>query len=201
MSQRTHTMEAREKIRRGHIGKKLSPETKAKISQSVKKAFQDKEFRKKLSDNMKERMRDLSVREHLSQIHRGPNSSNWQGGKSSLKRRVKTNYKFTLWKAAVLKRDHYQCQICHSKEQLHIHHKISLITIINQNKEQIESFNYDIPLLWDINNGITYCDSCHKISHHSTWKNRTIVFLKKLKAINCVPPKLTEELTYLLGEG
>lgn len=55
--------------------------------------------------------------------------------------------KYYNWRIKVLERDHYKCQHCSSKNNLHAHH--------------IKRF-VDYPeLRFDINNGLTLCKSCH----------------------------------------
>ena len=65
-----------------------------------------------------------------------------------LDRRCK-NYK--EWRKEVLKRDNYQCQICHSTIDLEAHH--------------LKEFSKYRDLRFDIKNGITLCKKCHKKIH------------------------------------
>lgn len=51
----------------------------------------------------------------------------------------------------VLKRDNYECQCCHKKENLVVHH--------------LDSYNWCIDKRADETNGITLCDLCHKNFH------------------------------------
>lgn len=51
----------------------------------------------------------------------------------------------------VKKRDKFICNCCNKKGYVVAHH--------------LESFNSNIPLRYDINNGITLCDECHKEFH------------------------------------
>ena len=67
---------------------------------------------------------------------------NYQGRRSS-------SYK--SWKKQVLKRDDYTCQKCGTKENLVVHHK--------------ERFSENKELRFDIANGITLCQKCHKEVH------------------------------------
>lgn len=59
--------------------------------------------------------------------------------------------KYKSWKQNVLSRDNYICQRCGSKDNLVAHH--------------IKPFAVNKELRFDINNGITLCQNCHKEVH------------------------------------
>lgn len=72
------------------------------------------------------------------------NKSYWQ-----YKERQSSQYK--KWKLNVLKKDNYKCQICGETKNLVAHH--------------IEPFSKNINRRYDITNGITLCQKCHKEVH------------------------------------
>lgn len=59
--------------------------------------------------------------------------------------------KYKKWKEEVLKRDNYLCQECKTNENLVVHH--------------IKNFSENINARFDINNGITLCQKCHREVH------------------------------------
>jgi 5-methylcytosine-specific restriction endonuclease McrA len=60
--------------------------------------------------------------------------------------------KSVKWKKAVKLRDNNECQECHTKPQIvHAHH--------------IKSWSKYPELRFDISNGITLCEPCHKAKH------------------------------------
>ena len=61
--------------------------------------------------------------------------------------------KYKDWKKQVLIRDNYTCKGCGSKENLVVHH--------------IEKFSQNKQLRFDINNGITLCQKCHREVHRN----------------------------------
>lgn len=61
--------------------------------------------------------------------------------------------KYKIWKQNVLKRDKYICQKCGSKNNLVAHH--------------IKPFATDKEARFDIDNGITLCQTCHKEVHRN----------------------------------
>lgn len=59
---------------------------------------------------------------------------------------------YKLWRKAVYERDHYTCQACGNRGvKLNAHH--------------IKPYAYYIDARFDIENGITLCESCHKELH------------------------------------
>ncbi len=60
------------------------------------------------------------------------------------------------WRIKVLKRDNYTCQLCGYKPARVVHH--------------INSRNYYPSLKYDIDNGLTVCDACHKTYHRGNSK-------------------------------
>jgi predicted restriction endonuclease len=61
-------------------------------------------------------------------------------------------YKYRKWRESVLMRDNYTCQNCGVKEEImNVHH--------------IKSFSEHKDLRYDIDNGITLCEKCHKKLH------------------------------------
>ena len=59
--------------------------------------------------------------------------------------------RYKKWKSDVLKRDKNKCQKCGSFDNLVVHH--------------IKPFSRNIELRYDVNNGITLCQNCHKEVH------------------------------------
>jgi len=89
----------------------------------------------------------------------GENASNWQGGNS---KGYKTGYysaDYIRWRTAVFERDSYTCQICRKiGTYLTAHH--------------IKSFAKYPELRFDIDNGITLCEDCHKLTDNYKGKNK-----------------------------
>ena len=55
------------------------------------------------------------------------------------------------WKQLVFSRDNYKCQICGSTNKLNAHHIKSFMKYPNER--------------FDVNNGVTLCEKCHKEVH------------------------------------
>ena len=65
--------------------------------------------------------------------------------------RKRNNYKYRDWRKNILKRDSYKCTKCGCNIKLNVHH--------------IKEFSKYPKLRFDLNNGITLCNECHKNLH------------------------------------
>ena len=65
----------------------------------------------------------------------------------------RTNTTLNHWRNKVAARDNYQCVLCHSTEDIHVHH------IIPVSADPADEFKYDV------NNGITLCRKHHLQAH------------------------------------
>lgn len=101
----------------------------------------------KLSKETRKKMRITS----LQCAPKGDKHYKWKGGRS---RGYKTGYystRYRNWRTAVFTRDNFQCKDCGAKHiYLTAHH--------------IKSFAKYPELRFDINNGITLCEPCHKLT-------------------------------------
>lgn len=69
-----------------------------------------------------------------------------------------------IWNNKILKRDNYTCKNCNIRNtQFNTHHIISLSDIIQYYNITTTETALDCKLLWNINNGITYCLKCHDL--------------------------------------
>jgi 5-methylcytosine-specific restriction endonuclease McrA len=124
-------------------GKKLSEETKRKIGIASTGRKPSLETRKKMSESSK-----------------GEKSYWWKGGISKTNKLIRAGLDFSIWRESVFLRDNWTCQVCLQRGgELHPHH--------------IKSFAYYPELRFDINNGVTLCKSCHKLTDNYANKKRT----------------------------
>jgi hypothetical protein len=126
------------KIKRGinnpFFGKKHTKESKEKISLASKGRKLSTESRIKLSENRK-----------------GEKGSNWRGGLSTINKIIRKSIEYRLWREAVFSRDNWTCQKCKKRgKTLHPHH--------------IKGFALYPELRFAIDNGITLCEDCHKLT-------------------------------------
>lgn len=93
----------------------------------------------------------------------GSNNNFWRGGKSKLKRQIYNLYEYRQWRSGVFRRDDYTCQNCNNRGgKLEAHHITAFSVIINHYDLKTVEEAKNCSELWDINNGLTLCVSCHK---------------------------------------
>lgn len=98
-------------------------------------------------------------REYLRQISIeqkrfcGPTNPNWKGGVTSENQILRNNSEYHQWREKIYKRDNYTCQYCgdNSGGNLQGHH--------------IKSWPDYPHLRYDVDNGLTVCESCHELIH------------------------------------
>ncbi len=83
---------------------------------------------------------------------RGYLSPSWKGGLTPKNDIIRHSTKYKEWRKTVFERDNYTCQNCNKRGgNIHAHH--------------IKQFATYPELRFDINNGITLCEKCHKKEH------------------------------------
>ena len=135
---------------KGHIGymlgKKQTEKTKQKISEAL--------TGRKLSEEHKLNM---------SLSRRGENCCNWKGGITLLTYTIRHNFKYRQWHDDVFTRDNFTCQECGQiGGKLNAHHIKSFAAILEEYGITTLEYALDCDELWNINNGITLCEECHR---------------------------------------
>lgn len=139
--------ECRQRIkmqRRAKFGIRFNPEYQNDKGQFKKGTSMNKG--KPLSENTKKNISKVRIEKGVAKGERNPN---WRGGVTPLHRAVRTSIKYKEWRLSVFKRDNYMCVLCKTK-------KTPL------NADHIKQFAYFPDLRFDINNGRTLCEDCHK---------------------------------------
>jgi hypothetical protein len=120
---------------RPHKGFKHSDETKLKIA--------SKKIGTKLSEETKLK---------ISLSHRGEKAYQWKGGTFDYRRENYVPHKYREWRKNVFERDGYTCQKCYKfKVYLNAHH--------------IKPWAKFPQLCYDVDNGLTLCEPCHRQMH------------------------------------
>ena len=148
---------------------KLSKKHKKNISEGLKKYYSDnpvwnkgikfsEETKKKLRGRipwnkgrkgiMPKRVWSNEVKEKIRKTQLGERNSNWKGGTSSETKRIKGSSEWKNWRIRIFTRDNFICRECGSKKKIEPHH--------------IKEFSIYIELRFDVNNGLTLCNECHK---------------------------------------
>ena len=122
---------------------------------------------KNLSESRKGYLMSSLQKDKISKANGGENHWNWQGGKTTIKRRIWALREYQKWRSKVFKRDNYHCQNCGVvsekgiKVKLEAHHIIPFAKILTEFNIQTIEEALNCGLLWDVGNGITYCRECH----------------------------------------
>ncbi len=96
--------------------------------------------------------RGLEWRKNISLAKVGLKNPNWAGGKKEENRRIRASFEFKIWREEVFGRDDWMCQKCNVRGgRLHPHH--------------IENFCSVVEKRFEVENGITFCEDCHKEFH------------------------------------
>jgi len=97
--------------------------------------------------------------------HLGKNNWNWKGGISKIDKLIRCMIEYKQWRSDVFQRDNWTCQTCQRRGgYITAHHIKAKTKIIKENKIKTVLDARKCLELWDINNGITLCDECHKLT-------------------------------------
>lgn len=109
----------------------------------------------------------------------GKNHYNWRSGISSVNIKLRNFIRSTGWINEIFRRDNYTCQKCNRRGgKLIAHHLIPFSEVREYfNINTIEDAN-ECDLLFDISNGVTLCEDCHKWVHSD--ENVSSEFLRSL---------------------
>ena len=141
-------------------GRKHTTKTKRKMSENHKgenNPFYGKHHSKEM-------------RRKMSETRSDENNNNWKGGITSERNHIRTSIESRLWREAVFSRDSWTCQKCKQEgKYINAHH--------------IMNFSDYPELRFAIDNGITFCEECHKKFHkeygkESNNKEQIILFFE-----------------------
>lgn len=103
---------------------------------------------------------------YRSKYYVGENASNWKGGITPVVNAYRTSTKYSNWRISCMARDNFTCQKCGAKGvMLNVHHIKSVKEIFNEYNIKMRDDYMNCKELWDLNNGITLCEECHKEIH------------------------------------
>lgn len=177
-----YNIETRRKMSEAHRGEKsyfygkhLTKEIRQKISEANKGQHRSIIARKRMSESHKGPKsyywgKHLSVdhRRKISEAQRGIKSYHWKGGITSVVDRIRDSTNYNYWRQSCFVRDNFTCQKCGQiGGVLAVHHKKPFHILLQEIKKYLPLFDlYEAAMiyipLWDISNGITLCEKCHR---------------------------------------
>jgi len=158
-------LEVRNKISEAKKGHIVTKKTRKKISKKLKgrkgkpcSEEKRKKIGKKNKINTKRLWKNPEYRKHMIKAHIGKNAGEknwcWKGGITPLNKLLRRGSKWKIWRELVFLKDNFTCQnptcsYCHNKMGVMLHpHHIKPLALYPE-------------LVYDVNNGITYCAEFH----------------------------------------
>jgi hypothetical protein len=139
------------------LGKNRSEVTKKKISDTKKKQYESGEIVPYAKKGMVLNTGRTWFKPKDERIT-GINNHNWKGGISPDIKKRWSSIEYRKWRKYIYERDNYTCQICEqSGGKLNAHH----IKPIKSNPE----------FIFNIDNGVTLCETCHRQLHKEMSNN------------------------------
>lgn len=95
----------------------------------------------------------------------GKKHYNWKGGISKVAKLLWQIYEYQKWRSKVFERDKWTCQTCGKRgNNLEAHHIKELYKIMKEYNITTLEQARNCQELWNINNGVTLCEDCHKLT-------------------------------------
>ena len=73
---------------------------------------------------------------------------------------------YEAWRRSVFLRDRFTCQQCGKrngrKKIIEVHHQTSLSILVRENNITSIDEALSCPILWEVDNGLTLCKTCHQ---------------------------------------
>lgn len=165
---RTLTPETRAKIAAAHTGKPRPPSVHEALLQANLGRHLSEEHRAALSRAGKGRAKSEEHRAKIAAANvgkrdmRGDLNPHWQGGITPENLAIRNSEDYDIWRSLVFTRDGFSCRKCGNDKggNLRAHH--------------MDGFSDFPEKRMDVDNGITFCESCHVEFHrrYGTVHNR-----------------------------
>jgi hypothetical protein len=95
----------------------------------------------------------------------GNKASGWKGGISIIDRLCRRMPEYYQWRSDIFKRDNWTCQTCHTMGiYVTVHHIKGFSKLLQENNIKDITDARNCPVLWDLTNGITLCEKCHRLT-------------------------------------
>jgi 5-methylcytosine-specific restriction endonuclease McrA len=95
-------------------------------------------------------------------LPRGPKHHRWKGGVTKINATIRGSLEYKLWREAVFARDNWTCVVCGTRSAPGV--------TVYLNADHIKPFSEFPELRFDVDNGRSLCDACHKETPTYGWK-------------------------------
>lgn len=133
-----HSEETKEKIRRTLT--RLAPSVCETCGKKVTRGYKRCK---------RHRIFTESMRRNIGNANRGEKSQWWKGGITPINKHIRNSVRYLQWRKTVMERDDYTCVLCGKRGG-------------DLEADHIKPFAYYPDLRFDITNGRTLCEPCHK---------------------------------------
>ena len=151
------------KLRKSHLGQ--IPWNKNKTG------IYNDETLKKIGNASKE---NQSWKFTLKHKLRGKEHPNWKDGRTKLQEKIRKSPRYAQWRTEVFQTDNFTCRGCGTKGSLVAHHIKAFNEILEENKIDSLEKALDCEELWNVNNGLTLCKKCHKLTDNYLGKAKDV---------------------------
>ena len=139
----------------------------SKLTKKHKKRLSEYNKGRKHSKEMKEKSRIAKLGKKNPMYGKtGNKHPQWVGSKiKCFNKRIRKCLQYIQWRSDIFQRDNWICQTCNIKGgKLQAHHIKPFVVILQDNNIKTFEQAIDCKELWDINNGVTLCEDCHKLT-------------------------------------
>jgi hypothetical protein len=161
-------------------GKKHSAESRKRMSNAHKATYAAGIPHPMLGKKHTEETRRLFKIQRVGKPHphkgvSGPRNPFWKGGVTPVHRMVRVMPEYYDWRDKVLQRDNYTCLICQERGGvLNVDHIVPFSHILFVERITNVEDARNCEFLWEIENGRTLCEKCHKQSPSAQLRVLTI---------------------------